>query len=628
MDTDLRNPFAEVVQGRQPGGAAEDQLSYEEAEALLRRLARPEQEPEPETVLRESAPAPIVPRASSRKPPARSRRSKTQSVHAVEAFGSALDALPDALVIVQHDGTIVLVNCQLEEMFGYDRHDLVGRPVEVLVPERFREKHPGYRDSYFASPHVRPMGAALSLYGRRRDGSEIPVEISLSPLETADGLMSISTIRDLSERRRTEAQLRRFEARYRTLVEGIPAVTFMAALDEGVNELYVSPQIESLLGFSQQEWLQNPILWYTQLHPDDRSRWHTEFALTCSTGQPFRSIYRFYSRSGRVVWVHGESKVVLDDNGRPLFLQGVAFDITSMKEAEENLKKLNQTLEQRVAERTAELSALNSSLQAEVRERERAELEIRRVNEDLAHAHELALSASRVKSQFLANMSHELRTPLNAIIGYSELLQILAKRRNENTFDSDLQRINTAGKHLLTLINDLLDISKIEAGKMPLALETFAVEPLIQDMAITVQPMAAQNSNTLTVFVAPDLGEMKADITRVKQCLLNLLSNACKFTKNGAISLSVVREQIGEHAFLAFHVRDSGIGLTPEQISRLFQPFTQADSSTTRKYGGTGLGLALTKKLCEAMGGTIAVESRLDQGSVFTIRLPAVVSAE
>ena len=146
----------------------------------------------------------------------------------------------------------------------------------------------------------------------------------------------------------------------------------------------------------------------------------SEFALTCSTGQPFRSVYRFCSRSGRVVEIHGESKVVLDENGRPLFLQGVAFDITSMKEAEENLKKMNRALEQRVTERTSELSALNAFLQAEVQERERAELEIRRVNEDLARAHEIALSASQVKSQFVANMSHELRTPLNAIIGHSD----------------------------------------------------------------------------------------------------------------------------------------------------------------------------------------------------------------
>src|SRR5438552_2845580 len=166
--------------------------------------------------------------------------------------------------------------------------------------------------------------------------------------ERPGGLLVVSTIRDVSERRRAEAQLRKMEARYRTLVEGIPAVTFMAALDEGVNELYVSPQVEELLGFSQKEWLENPVLWYTQLHPEDRGRWHAEFARTCATAEPFRSVYRFLSRDGQLVWVHGEAQVVRDDDGRPLFLQGVAFDVTGIKQAEGELKALNQTLERRV----------------------------------------------------------------------------------------------------------------------------------------------------------------------------------------------------------------------------------------------------------------------------------------
>ena len=396
----------------------------------------------------------------------------------------------------------------------------------------------------------------------------------------------------------------------------------MAALDGGMNELYVSPQIETLLGFSQEEWLGNPILWYTQLHQDDRSRWHMEFAVTCAMGHKFNSIYRFYSRSGRIVWVHGEAKVIRDEFGQPLFLQGVAFDITQLKEAEDQLRQLNQTLEARVQERTSELQRTNESLELEVRERQCAEDDVRRINEDLARAHEEAIAANTIKSQFLANMSHELRTPLNAIIGYSELLQLLTARKKDDSYSADLERIKKAGLHLLVLINDILDISKIEAGKLQLEMEVNRVEPLIEDIHETALPLVTPNNNTLHVHVGENLGMIHADMTRLKQCLLNLVSNACKFTKDGRVVFSVAQESMESRDWIAFRIQDTGIGLTEEQANRLFQPFTQADSSTTRKFGGTGLGLAITKKLCEAMGGRINLESKLGEGSTFTIRMP------
>lgn len=592
--------------------------SLEEAEAMLRLLAGALAEP---AAARSNLTDRAVP--TTPPPPAREHAAEIQqSIVAVARFSVAYDAVPDALLIVNSDGIITLVNSQLEQMFGYNREELLQQAIEILVPERFRAMHPQHRRAYFAELHVRPMGAGLSLHGRHRDGHEFPVEISLSPLEVETGLMVVATIRDLTKQRKVEAQLRRFEARYRTLVEGLPAVTFMAALDEGVNELYVSPQIETLLGFSQEEWLGNPILWYTQLHPDDRKRWHSEFAVTCLTGRIFSSIYRFYSRSGQVVWVHGEAKVIRDDQGRPLYLQGVAFDITQMKEAEAQLRQLNQTLESRVNERTAELSASNDSLQLEIRERKRVEDEIRRINEDLASAHEAAITANQTKSQFLANMSHELRTPLNAIIGYSELLQLLAVRKKDTTFTPDLERINKSGKHLLSLINDILDISKIEAGKMVLDLLVFNVRLVVDEVQETVQPLAAANGNTLEVHCAPQLDTIRADAVRLKQCLLNLLSNACKFTERGKIALKVDQQLLDGREWLVFEVKDTGIGLTSEQAARLFQPFTQADASTTRKFGGTGLGLAITKKFCEAMGGSIRLESTFGHGSTFTIQLP------
>jgi PAS domain S-box-containing protein len=195
-----------------------------------------------------------------------------------DSFRAFLEAVSDAVVIINREGMIVQVNAQTEHLFGYRREELIGHAVEVLVPERLRDKHVADRAVYFAEPRVRPMDVHLDLSGRRKDGREIPVEISLSPLRSGEQMLVVSTIRDLSERRRAEARLRKLEARYRTLVEGIPAVTFMASLDDTSNEreLYVSPQIETLLGFSQKEWLEDPILWYSQLHPDDRNRWHNE----------------------------------------------------------------------------------------------------------------------------------------------------------------------------------------------------------------------------------------------------------------------------------------------------------------------------------------------------------------
>jgi signal transduction histidine kinase/CheY-like chemotaxis protein len=234
--------------------------------------------------------------------------------------------------------------------------------------------------------------------------------------------------------------------------------------------------------------------------------------------------------------------------------------------------------------------------------------------------------ADRHKSEFLANMSHELRTPLNAIIGYSEMLQEDAADLGAEQFTDDLKKINAAGKHLLELINGVLDLSKIEAGKMDLYLETFDVATLIRDIAAVIQPLAAKNANRLEVACPEATGAMRADLTKVRQALFNLLSNACKFTDHGTVTLAVGREANDDRDWLRFSVTDTGIGMTSEQLARLFGAFSQADAATTRKYGGTGLGLALSRRLCRMMGGDVTVESDSGRGSTFTIRLPAVVA--
>jgi signal transduction histidine kinase len=228
--------------------------------------------------------------------------------------------------------------------------------------------------------------------------------------------------------------------------------------------------------------------------------------------------------------------------------------------------------------------------------------------------------ASQHKSQFLANMSHELRTPLNAIIGVSEMLREDAEALKQDT--EPLDRVLGAARHLLALINDILDLSKIEAGRMELQLEDFALAPLIDGVVKTIEPLAAKNENRVAVSCDGVIGRLHADQMRLRQALLNLMSNANKFTERGTISVDARQRQENGRDWITIAVADTGIGMTPEQMGKLFQEFSQADASTTRKYGGTGLGLAISKRFCQMMGGDIAVESEPGKGSVFTVRVP------
>jgi signal transduction histidine kinase/DNA-binding response OmpR family regulator len=248
-----------------------------------------------------------------------------------------------------------------------------------------------------------------------------------------------------------------------------------------------------------------------------------------------------------------------------------------------------------------------------------------RLFKEIQDKSEQLAAASQHKSQFLANMSHELRTPLNAVIGVTEMLLEDARDLKRDDEVEPLERVIRAGRHLLALINDILDLSKIEAGKMELHLESFPMAPLIEDVIKTIQPLAAKSGNELTVSCPSGVGAMHADQTRVRQALLNLVSNANKFTARGKVTVSVRRSSEGGREWITTAVADTGIGMTPEQVGRLFQEFMQADASTTRRYGGTGLGLAISRRFCQMMGGDITVESEAGRGSVFTIRLPAEV---
>src|SRR5579862_6484264 len=286
------------------------------------------------------------------------------------------------------------------------------------------------------------------------------------------------------------------------------------------------------------------------------------------------------------------------------------------------------TMLSEIQHRDTALQRANDELKTRTRELEGEIIHRKQTQEELLKAKHAAEDASRAKSAFLANMSHELRTPLNAIIGYSEMLEEETRDSGKVENQQDLRKIQSAGKHLLSLINDVLDLSKIEAGKMGLHLETFDVPQVIEEMVTTLQPAAAKNANTIHVHLTDNVNTMRADITKVRQILFNLLSNACKFTDHGTVTVDVDQIRAEGREWIQFRVSDTGIGISVEQKQNLFREFAQADASIARKYGGTGLGLAITHRFIQLMKGHIHVESEPGRGSIFTVRLPVQVVVE
>jgi PAS domain S-box-containing protein len=394
-------------------------------------------------------------------------------------------------------------------------------------------------------------------------------------------------------------RIQKAEARYQTLVEQIPAVTFMASFENGLSEIYVSPHIETMLGYTAREWIDDPILWYQRLHPDDKQRWNLEFSRTVSWAEPFRADYRFLAKDGRVVWIHGEAKVVRDATGQPSFVQGIGYDITELKEAEEILKRSREELETLVTARTAELASANTSLQ---------------------QAKEEADRANRSKSEFLSRMSHELRTPLNAILGFGQLMEA-----GLNTPDQieNIEQILSAGRHLLGLINEVLDIASIEAGRITVSLESVSVDDATTAAIDLVGPLATERNIQVTSTKSNQ--HIRADRHRFTQVLLNLLSNAIKYNREaGRVTIDFQEEGEGK---LRIKINDTGPGISAKDMERLFSSFERLEAGKT-KVEGTGLGLSVCKQLVELMGGEIGVESTVGVGSTFWVKLPIVEKSD
>jgi PAS domain S-box-containing protein len=496
---------------------------------------------------------------------AQALESQQVALRATEAwYRGIIEAAPDGMLVVDADGHILRTNRQLDQLFGYNAGELIGEAIERLVPVASRGRHVALRQGFTAHGDTRQMGANLDdLQGVRKDGSFFSAEISLSHLPSLEGggICVCASVRDVSERRQLQAALKASEAQLRAVLDNSPVA--MVIRDVDGRPTYCNPQFDSLFGTRLDELGgADPALFWV----DPQA--HQRFLEAASQG----AVLNFEARLQRAGGEH--------------------FDVL--------VSAITLTLGER---------GMGANWYFDITDRKIAEAEVQR-------AREAAEEATRAKSNFLATMSHEIRTPMNAIIGMSHLAlrtELDSRQRNY------IEKVHRSAEYLLVIINDILDFSRIEAGKMHLEHIPFHLENVLDGFANMIGLKAEDKGLELLFNIAPELPTaLIGDPLRLGQVLVNLGNNATKFTEQGEIVLGVEqRGAAGEQVQLHFWVRDSGIGMSAEQCSRLFQPFSQADSSTTRKYGGTGLGLAISRHLVELMGGNIWLESEPGQGSTF-----------
>ena len=399
------------------------------------------------------------------------------------------------------------------------------------------------------------------------------------------------------------------DIRYRTLLEQIPAVVFNAVLEDGRSEAYVSPYIEAVLGFSREEWLEDPVRWYNQIYPDDRSRWSIEAANFLLSGQPLRSVYRVQARDGHVVWFQCEAKMVRHPDGRPWFLHGVGFDITHLKETEEELKRTRDELEIRVQERTAELARTNAELKSENIERQRVELDLAQRAEDLARS-------NADLERFAYSASHDLQEPIRNV---SMCAQLLA-RRGQDVLDAEgtvlLNTVIVSAKHMQQLVLDLLEYTHVANEATP----NESICEASQVLTTVLQSLDATIRANGATIVGDRLPLVGLPAIRLQQLLQNLISNAIKYRSDEA-PLIRVSATCTEQGWL-FSVKDNGMGIAPKYHDRVFGLFKRLH--TQAKYPGTGIGLAICKRIVENVGGKIWVESDEGKGADFRFTIPAI----
>ncbi|HSD36254.1 MAG TPA: response regulator [Rhodocyclaceae bacterium] len=493
-------------------------------------------------------------------------------------YRGIIEAAPDGLLIADEQGQILMVNPQLERMFGYASGELLGQPIERLVPAARRAQHPGLRQGFMRTGGTRAMAArGGELHGLRRDGSEFPIDVGLSQLPALGGrgVSVCASVRDISERLAGERAVAESAQRLDFALRG--ANLGLWDWDVATRICRVNDIWAEMLGYRPDEVVdaEGSIIstWERLLHPDDSAAAQERFERCIEDPEfgDYQTQFRLRHKDGGWRWILSVGRATeRDANGRALRVVGIHQDIT----------------------------------------------ERMRLQEDTARAREVAEDATRAKSEFLANMSHEIRTPMNAIIGMSHLaLQTTLDKRQRNY----IEKVHRSGENLLGIINDILDFSKIEAGKMALETTDFRLEDVMDHLANLVGLKADDKELELLFHVGADVPTaLRGDPLRLGQILVNLGNNAVKFTEQGEVVVGVEAViQEADDVVLHFWVRDTGIGMTPEQSARMFESFAQADASTTRRYGGTGLGLAISRNLVALMGGRIWVDSSPGQGSTF-----------
>ncbi len=502
----------------------------------------------------------------------REREIREREARSQQLASRLLDTAPDAMVVIGDDAQIQLVNVQTEKLFGYTRDELVGRPLDLLIPERFRGAHPGQMRRFFANPGARSMGSGLELFGRRKDGSEVPIEVSLSPLKTDRGITVSAAIRDISERKHMEAQSKLVADRLASAVDSIQDA--FALFDDEDRLVLCNSVYRRLIG----ESLSGPLV-----------------------GRPYSDL--FLAWLGDIDFPDEEARQRFREErlARRRRDQTTTFDVR-MRDGR-RLRVIDR--------RTAEGGIVKTIWDLTDDERIAAELR---------DARAAAEAGSAAKSEFLSSMSHELRTPLNAILGFAQLLQRDKREPLSDRHRERVAQILKGGEHLLRLIDDILDLARIEAGGVSISTEPVSVTEVLEELKTTLDPIASRQGLRLEVAPLPESLPMVAvDRTRFIQILMNFGSNAIKYNRPSGIVTFTVSVPAQDRVRIA--VRDTGMGIPAEKQDKLFQPFQRAGQETG-PIEGTGIGLVITKRLAQMMLGDVGFRSVPTQGSEFWVELP------